>query len=404
MRPLPLLPHELWRKIFEMATAVPGALNTDLRDPFGLASCLSWADEHRMLRSSLLTKSRIVRVCRVWYKLAIPYLYEVIIIGRGRTMASLAVALSNSARQGDTQNQVRSIGWWTKRLDLAMRDETSGINAENQQLAAIVKCLPNLAIFVNRVSHASYLYKRITASTVEALVNSCKFSLRTMRVYQSAPKFAMLAEDWKPIFDACTSLETIDSSLDFLSLPCQFPKRIRSATVSSACFERFLENPPCNLQELKYIISPHSILAELGFKKILSVVGRSLNSLNIEIETKGYLGPSSWPLASHVHPDLTRLIIKLQSVADFRFMFSLPSTILYLGIQCFKQRPSIQEVLAFFNALLAQSPSNLKVVRFIDRNTSDYLRMLFAVTLRHIANICAEKGHRLEDNDGRLLV
>ena len=78
------LPPELWLRIFELATYVPGLLETDIPDPFDMdpPSILHLHQEYdrKLFKYSMVTKRSIVLVCRTWYSLALPLLYQVLYI------------------------------------------------------------------------------------------------------------------------------------------------------------------------------------------------------------------------------------------------------------------------------------------------------------------------------------
>ncbi|ETW79328.1 hypothetical protein HETIRDRAFT_453766 [Heterobasidion irregulare TC 32-1] len=83
----PLLPHEIWRHIFELATHVPGVLDPVFDDPFESGAPfnlgIGWRykeQEHHSILKSINTKSIFVRVCRRWHALALPLLYQVAVI------------------------------------------------------------------------------------------------------------------------------------------------------------------------------------------------------------------------------------------------------------------------------------------------------------------------------------
>ncbi|KAH7921160.1 hypothetical protein BV22DRAFT_1122340 [Leucogyrophana mollusca] len=105
----PNLPPEIWLHIFQFATYVPDILAPEIYDHFSTIGWLFNRDHHRAIRDSLMTKRYLVRVCKMWYILASPYLYSTLI---------------NPARGTHPFSGEWPLGSWTERLDIAMRDQS----------------------------------------------------------------------------------------------------------------------------------------------------------------------------------------------------------------------------------------------------------------------------------------
>ncbi|KAF8071590.1 hypothetical protein FPV67DRAFT_883111 [Lyophyllum atratum] len=135
---LPVLPPEVWLNILRYATWVPFLLDPKTALQLSLSAK---REQKRLYRQSLVTKRYLVRVCKQWNVWGAPYLYESIYLGRGRSIRALRDALNRSRHSGETC----PYGWWTKRLDLAMRDMTTGA-VPVTYICDMIECFPNLSI------------------------------------------------------------------------------------------------------------------------------------------------------------------------------------------------------------------------------------------------------------------
>lgn len=121
-----------------------------------------------------MTKRYIVRVCRQWYNLALPYFYEYILLGRTKTLNPLLSAFKASATRSG-----QPFGWWTKRLDVLLRD---GIPKPEQafcDLAEIMQELPNLEIWNLALSGGSLNNRALPADLFQK-AHRCGHSLRVV--------------------------------------------------------------------------------------------------------------------------------------------------------------------------------------------------------------------------------
>ncbi|TFY54445.1 hypothetical protein EVG20_g9701 [Dentipellis fragilis] len=84
-------PPEIWLSIFEYATFVPHAFDTDGADPFDVPGSPTPFDDsvERRLEASLSTRQSLVLVCRLWRDLATPLLYQAVIARDNNSLRSL---------------------------------------------------------------------------------------------------------------------------------------------------------------------------------------------------------------------------------------------------------------------------------------------------------------------------
>ncbi|TFY56242.1 hypothetical protein EVG20_g9006 [Dentipellis fragilis] len=88
-------PPEIWLSIFERATFVPHAFDTDEANPFdntGIPILFDNLVEER-LKASLSAKRSLILVCKLWRELATPLLYQAVIARDNNSLRSLNDAL-----------------------------------------------------------------------------------------------------------------------------------------------------------------------------------------------------------------------------------------------------------------------------------------------------------------------
>ena len=143
------IPNEVLLRIFEWAAFVPGALETDVCDPFETLQPLRFDMGHQIksLQIALDTKLSLVRVCKRWRTLAMPILYEAVVIHGHDGLFSLCQDLNNPNLQ-----QAPDLGWWVRRMDLILHDlvgETEEFEDDIlSMIAHVFSRLPNLRILV----------------------------------------------------------------------------------------------------------------------------------------------------------------------------------------------------------------------------------------------------------------
>ncbi|KAF8154539.1 hypothetical protein B0H34DRAFT_527346 [Crassisporium funariophilum] len=150
----PYIPPEIWSSILRYATWVPGIFDPELMVLDG--ATMSYRETSSAFRESLITKRYIVRVSRSWYGLASRFLYEYILLGRGTVLAPLCDGITKRA-SGEKETYY-PVGWWTKRLDVVMRDDIKDLEGLMDTLAEIISRLPNLRVLLFGITGRGYHY------------------------------------------------------------------------------------------------------------------------------------------------------------------------------------------------------------------------------------------------------
>ncbi|KAK2466704.1 hypothetical protein APHAL10511_000962 [Amanita phalloides] len=138
----PVLPPELWQKIFRYAIRLPGAYShSDVdafvaftRDPHGICA-------HSRFKAVMATKLALSLVCSTWNSLITRHMFEYVLIKSGSQ--ALRIADAFAAHQSRRSHP----GRWTTRLEVALDDAHTWTREHGQALAYIIKHCPNLVCF-----------------------------------------------------------------------------------------------------------------------------------------------------------------------------------------------------------------------------------------------------------------
>ncbi|TFY57687.1 hypothetical protein EVG20_g8438, partial [Dentipellis fragilis] len=139
-------PPEIWLLIFEHATFVPYALNTNVDDPFASpgAPIDPESQTQQKLQAALATKRSLVLVCKRWHDLATPILYEAVAAQSDHSLQCLrdtVVEMSHLSSTGTPVPRPR-----IRRFDL-FRWQTERRKPSVRLLADIFSRMPDLEIF-----------------------------------------------------------------------------------------------------------------------------------------------------------------------------------------------------------------------------------------------------------------
>ncbi|KDQ64086.1 hypothetical protein JAAARDRAFT_215850 [Jaapia argillacea MUCL 33604] len=394
------LPAEIWPTIFQLSTVSPQVLDTDIRDPFKLPPPLSEREVVESLRESLVTKRALVRVCQAWHSMASPFLYEAIIINDRRDLVSLRTNLLDSKRRAEMDaDGVPSLGWHTRRFELARRCQThytrEGIppDEEISHLSDIFHCLPNLAILI--IAQDNGDHPPWPPIIVADLAASCGPSLRVLR-WRRYP-YPDLSQ-WDQLLRATPNLRILElpaahEGLAKLQvephLPClvslEMPGR------SGPYFDT--KNDPA-FPSLHHLAingwnEPPSLLLTL-YRDQLSLV--TLITSHLDRVT---------PIVASMCPNLGRMVIIL------RFMDCLPAelpTTTLLGLVYVEESVGRSQAKAFFARLGTLNAPNLQLLRFLDRSLLDHIRYHHPKVFSQGMGLLSSRQYRIEDMDGVLVL
>lgn len=403
----PLIPHEVWLHIFELATFVPGILDPDIHDPFESASpldeaLLPYRKDALEISQSLATRRALVGVCKLWRALVSPLLYQAVVIRNVRQLEALHGVLCSTGSHGTTLSS------FVRRLDMV--DINFVMEPEVlTTLAPLVGCLSRLRV-LNLQGELHADNRDVATRLSETLGANCSSTLQKL-IWDvdpppaSAAFGALLARFQK--LRTCVvgfhdDLADDLCLLDFPALPeLRFSTLTHSVLPDSCAVSRHAIASPHLTQALFHEIRDVSEHCVEGF---LTATGSSLT-------TAYFLVYAS--LASAQCEHLTRFCPRLRHVvllmADWGWLFQGDeaegpyfSSITHLGLYSSQVNASRKMYQQVFGWLRFRLPSSVKVVRFLNPDGVAALRRGHFGTLMAALSVLP-KGLRVEDHEGNAL-
>lgn len=133
---------------------------------------------------------------------------------RGKYLASLYEGLKRSHRPLiDSATGELPLGWWTKRLDVAMRDSTDDSKTDLVLVGSIVAMLSNLSILTFDIHGHGYFLAYGGLGTLPSSILQSTSPENLNVVYWHRPNVMPTAEDWLEFLSSRPHLRSISDSL-----------------------------------------------------------------------------------------------------------------------------------------------------------------------------------------------
>ncbi|TFK62381.1 hypothetical protein BDN72DRAFT_903272 [Pluteus cervinus] len=429
---LPHLPAEIWILILRSATEVKGLVSEELIASDFVSA--SYQGRNRHLKRVLNTKTAVVRVCKQWHIWAIPFLYESIIVDRGKDLRSLRTTLrtvpSVVGREYTSQPVLsfnRPFGQWTKRFDVLLNDNTSyGSHQDAKHVSDIIRCFPRLQSLTFNMCLGPFISK--ATPIIEAIASTCGSSLRILNWFPNEYNHQIDLLDLTGLLLRTPNLRALNCPTytspgtpmkpRWYDLPDPLSPIILNHLTSISFTPEYLgENPlfPVYLTSSKLnhvILSGRGDPSSLG--DFLGIYGSSLT----HIQYSQKLGPSFddhdlsliMITLKSCCPKLTRLDLRLNAWVTLEEDLNLPGTLETLGLctrlelrnPVYKERDCLHLLWALDTMRMVGGEVRLNVVRIVDElNVVDLkgCRKVFEGVVKKVE----EMGARFEDHEGGLL-
>lgn len=416
---LPAFPPELWLSIFHHATHVPGTLIPDVYAHVSLMGCVYTKSSKVALQDALVTKRALVRVCRQWWHLAIPYLYRSVYIRRARYLSSLATTLVRAAAGKGTLIGTQPLGEFTQRLDIAIRDRAENVGAEFDSLATLIRCMPHLAI-VSFAIAPNYSTRTILPNDILDALHHSAASLRVLDWSSTQPEPSVFRI--VDLLAKCTQLRVLNCPrllwskelqhdgipLTVTTLHLRAITPVQIATAYNCLPPQFNLDAtrcpgPSALQELMLHLNKDSG----HWKDLLEVYSTQLVSVQLYIS-----GPHAIDIQGHFQllallcPRLRRLTIVSDRFPFFTHPHLVFPSIAYLGLRVIQPQSPKADFETLFDLLeeLRSSVPSLEVVRLTnEQSVQCLLRTHTKFVVRALRPFMEAKPFRIEDSEGVLL-
>jgi hypothetical protein len=207
-----------------------------------------------------------------------------------------------------SENTGYPLGWWSKRLDVAMRDQFNDIGSELGSLSQIVQFLPNLNIIIFRVTILKYHDLRLPESFLHQVSRSAGPNLQAILWYTEA--LTPTSHQW---YDFLAGMPHI-SIVSFANVG-EFPEDSLPAlpalrTLSLPYFMTHFPNTPTSIPSLRHLIFSSYRLPDAAWKTFLLNHGEQLEVVQVHVKW-GFGVPDVLDTISQYCPKLHRLDIAI---------------------------------------------------------------------------------------------
>ncbi|RDB22232.1 hypothetical protein Hypma_010745 [Hypsizygus marmoreus] len=404
---LPELPPEIWLDIFRFATWPPLDLDPGMTLQF---LPTEGRERRQLLKQSLVTRRYLVRVCKRWHSMAASFLYESLLIGRGRGLQTVRDVLKASRvpfqQDAPSDENDRPVGWWTKRLDFAMRDVDRldfDVDVCLTLLSEIVECLPNLAILTFCVTAPQLRDVKLPPSFLQTLVRVSGHSLHTIQWNSLA--LVPSRCDWVAFIKEAVNIKAVRRPR-FFAKETDPREQLSSSSLEILLLPRTPEDPSdfeqANLPSLRHVVLNALLLQDSRWRFFLEEYGPKLEVVQLIINHKRLTAFANSKLTSHC-PRLVRLDISFSSWELLMFEtqpIAIPPTVQRLGIQSTRKEATAKGYRALFHGIQTMEIMSLKTIQFLDIGNVRDLCQRHPLVLSKGLHMIRTRGLQLLDHEG----
>ncbi|EPQ56914.1 hypothetical protein GLOTRDRAFT_137395 [Gloeophyllum trabeum ATCC 11539] len=392
---LPVLPPELWIEIFEFATYVPGAVQSQSYNPFETIVPLPQLEELRSLKIAYRTKRSLVLVCKRWRELATPILYRIVLADHTKGVERLHRTLVSDFQSSSVVGSLRAC---VRRLVCVTL--SSGVPFD--LLAEIIRSIPTLVIF----NLWPAKYRGINLVIPENIRLSLATQGESLRVLDWAPGYvdAAALHEWRQMVSSLPGLRilrywhgmALPPGTSFT--PVRLPNLIYSSWDSIGLSRGRNSGRLTAEDDLR-------ALQSLEFRDHLPPVpphiGHNITLLSVPVSPCGIRGQIPELLA--MLPNLVHLVLRADDWPIIPQALPLPR-IQKLGLGRFTgQACKNRDYTVLFDNLFSIDAPQLRVVRFVGWDEWSALSHRGPRVLARFRELAPSRPFRVEDREGRLL-
>lgn len=356
---LPHLPTEVWLLIIQLAAEVPYAFLPRVESPFDLPCRPTHKEMGVELSRSLITKRYIVLVCKAWNEIATPFLYSAVLLRTNRGVSAAWRTFRDSAL-GYTRVQ---LSHYVKRIDVSMRDSRTHHlsleqSAEREEIADILRWLPNLTIFT--------MHTRVrggdSTCIAEALAGTSTSTLETIE-WTAGHMFGHMClsgASWMRLISSCPNLKSLDGpACRIFSTGLHPAARLShlSVTHDDRGIEEVPPNPPIPLH-IRYNSANWDVSHPNTRAYCLQVI-----SLDVRFRDQTTL----YELLAQC-PKLSQLILRFSTWYSLPCGLKLDSSITHLGLFVEQKQPRLPLIVEGLGYLVELDIPGVKTFRLMSRH------------------------------------
>ncbi|EPQ56920.1 hypothetical protein GLOTRDRAFT_137399 [Gloeophyllum trabeum ATCC 11539] len=384
---LPVLPPELWIEIFEFATYVPGALQSQSYNPFETVVPLPQLEELRSLKIAYRTKRSLVLVCKRWRDLALPILYRVVLADGTKALLYLYRTL--------TSDLATSLRTHVRRL--ICRVETAEKLLASDPLPDVIKAIPSLVIF------NLWLTNGTSYSMPDDVLLAVASQGKSIRVLDWTPSLRDEYDltGWRQMLSSLPNLRILRYGFGGMSPSTASAPPIRLPNLTYSTWDTFgrhgrltPEDDLTGLRALEFISTSALVPPHLG---------RNITSLSMPVVPQNANEVIARVLSAL--PNVTHLVLWSLVWAIIPHALSLPKKVQKLGLCWWSgQRDNNEDYAGLFENIFSIHAPDLETVRFVGWDEWGALSRRSPQVLSRFRELAPSRTFRVEDREGRLLV
>jgi hypothetical protein len=296
------------------------------------------------------------------------------------------------------------LGWWTKRLDVAMRDNGDDIESELESLSQIIQSLPNLNILIFRVTTPEYQYILLPDTFLHHLSRSAKPNLQAIAWYTDAciPD----PHQWHAFLVSMPPIRTLSCVYMKPHSDTSLPALPELRTFCIPHHRSLLPNLTTPIPSLRHLIFCAYNLGDVGWKMFLQTYGQQLEVVRVHVIRE--FGVSQFlDTISQSCTKLHRLDIAIRTWRALNLSqdeLSLPASIHTFGIYCLQPQAPKTGYKELFSALrnMKVGPA-FKVIQLLrENNVRDLCEHHRQLLLTNMPKL-KELGFEVLDHEGQAL-
>ncbi|KAG8770123.1 hypothetical protein FRC16_006445 [Serendipita sp. 398] len=389
------LPPEIWLRVFELVTTIPGELNGNACTIFDRPG----NPEVAIARAGLVpTNLALTRICRAFYPLAIEFLYRAILLRGQQAIERLLDTLRISHAAEATKGYTPQLGLRTKRLDIRIK-AGSQWKSKGETIVKLLPFFPNLTYLLG-CGNWGQISPDVLLSPLSSLKN---LQLLFVPIFEPEKSYLELS---RMIVSALPNLGAIVFSLNRRSklepmLPNAFNKLRMMGTADSGLYHDAL-SPPKELPSLRslHICSPSKINLDGTF---LIAHGAKITTIDME-----WCPLDQLVEMAHFFPNLRQVIVDL-SYSTFPALQELGTDI--KGVRSVREVGltiiSRQLPIAMYNTafpILQRVFPEMVSLRFLEKRVVDLLLMQSLPKVTRWHEKLGEQKLHVEREDGECIL
>lgn len=408
-----MLPPEIWLKIFHFATDTPRLLDCSPSQS-DLPTVLAREQELQLLRESLVTKLRLVLVCKTWGELATEFLYQSVLVTRVQSLLTLHEALQGRARAVGMFHT--NPGWWTRRLDVVIPPDQCE-TADYGVLVDVFRYFSNLSIVTLSMPilpFNDFWLRQLPMEIIVSLVETCGPSLRVFDCAESllrpCREDLMLLLAGSPNLrvlrcPVCSPTPGDRSPGSRLDVPVM--ANLESISLMSVFLRDYLpreknKNHLPALRQLIYgCISPPFFAH--AWKSFVKSSCSAVTCVTLDFSFQGDSLQRELDLLSECCPALDKLVIYFRSWTEFIPHLVLPP-VSHLRIYSKLAKAPAFHYYSLIYALTTLTASKLGSVRLLHASAVEEFRHSLSSLSQDELDGLASKAFRVEDHEGRAIL